>query len=118
MIFKDGYYCKGCGKKYTNTKYKWCKLCQTSGNKQIDDFIQEKTEKQSRDDIVFEWILYNQFENIKEIGRSDFSIIYSAIWKNGPLYYDDEYRNSKNEKVTLKYWYDSKNKINEFLNEV
>ena len=39
------------------------------------------------DDIVFEWIPYNQFNDIKEIGKSDFTIVYSAIWKDGPLHY-------------------------------
>ena len=36
------------------------------------------------DDIVFEWIPYNQFIDIKKIGGS-FVEVYSAIWKDGPL---------------------------------
>ena len=42
-------------------------------------------------DVVFEWIPYNQFSDIKEIGRGGFATVYSAIWKDGPLKYD-EYR--------------------------
>ena len=38
-------------------------------------------------DIVFEWIPYNQFNDIKEIGKSDFITVYSAIWRDGPLRY-------------------------------
>ena len=40
------------------------------------------------DDIIFEWIPYNQFDDIKEIRKGDFATIYSAIWKGGPLYYN------------------------------
>jgi hypothetical protein len=39
-------------------------------------------------DTVFEWIPFSKFSDIKEIGKSGYSSIYSAIWKDGPLYYD------------------------------
>ncbi|EXX71020.1 kinase-like domain-containing protein [Rhizophagus irregularis DAOM 181602=DAOM 197198] len=39
-------------------------------------------------DIVFEWIPYNQFINIKEIGEGGFAKVYLAIWKDGPLQYN------------------------------
>ena len=39
----------------------------------------------SLSDIVFEWIPYDQFSDIKEIGRGGFATVYSAIWKDGPL---------------------------------
>ena len=71
-------------------------------------------------DIVFEWIPYNQFSNIKKIGRSSFATVYSATWKDGPLQY--EYKGKyirkphyANYKVALKR---SQNIPNEFLNEV
>ena len=53
-------------------------------------------------DIVFEWVPYNQLENIKEISKGDIATIYSAIWKDGPLYYDDnkmEYLRKPNKKL-------------------
>src|SRR5688572_11349132 len=99
MVFKNGYYCENCGKKYTNTDNKWCKPCQinylqnnftnwTSENKEIDDFIQEKQLKINKwYDIVFEWIPYNQFDNIKKTGKDDFDICL-AMWKDGPLNYN------------------------------
>src|SRR5581483_1711487 len=111
MVLQDGYfdkYCKGCNKQYTVMKYKWCKLCQSSGNKQIDDFIEEKAENQSILDIKFELIPYNQFYNITEISRNDFTKICLTIWKNGHRY----------EKAILKYLYNSQNRTEEFLNEV
>ena len=75
-------------------------------------------------DIVFEWIPYNQFSNIKEIGRGGFATVYSAIWKDGPLKYNSsskEYTRNlsdSNYKVALKFLHNSQNITNEFLNEV
>src|SRR5271156_5713172 len=99
MIFNNNY-CEECGKKYTfifGTEYKWCNSCYklknftnwTSENKKIDDFIRETQLKFNKDeDIVFEWIPYNQFMNIKEVGKDNETTLYSAIWKDGPLYFD------------------------------
>ena len=46
--------------------------------------MQLKIDKYS--DIIFEWIPYNQFSDIKEIGRGGFATVYSAIWKDGPFF--------------------------------
>ena len=55
----------------------------------INNFIQEMQLKiDSYYNIIFEWIPYNQFDNIKEIGKDGLFIIYSAIWNNSQLYYD------------------------------
>jgi serine/threonine protein kinase len=94
----------------------------TSGNKKIDNLIQEMQLKiDSYQSIIFEWIPFNQFINIKEIGKGGFAIVYSAIWKDGPLCYDSEYgyiRNNWNKDVALKCLYNSQNISSEFLNEV
>src|SRR5438874_13234362 len=94
--------CNKCGEKYTDVVWKWCKPCQidnlkgnfmnwTSGNEKIDGLIQEMQLKINKyRDIVFEWIPYNQFSNIKEIGKGGFATVYSAIWKDGKLYYDED----------------------------
>jgi len=122
--------CKKCGKYFTNIEYKWCKPCQikelksfTSGNEKIDDLIQEMQLKiDCPQNIVFEWIPYDQFSDVKEIGKDDSATIYSAIWKDGPLKYDNsenEYtRNQQNKKVALKYLFNSQNITNEFPDEV
>jgi hypothetical protein len=73
------------------------------------------------DDIVFEWILYNQFSDINEIKKSDSVTVYLAMWKDGPLSYDFnkyEYTRSQNTKVILEYLHDSQNITSELLNEV
>ena len=84
---------KKCGREYANVYNKWCKPCQidnlkttnlTSGNEKIDNFIQEMQLKiDEYNDIVFEWIPYNQFSDInKEIVKGGFATVYSAIWKD------------------------------------
>jgi hypothetical protein len=55
----------------------------TSGNKKI------------------EWKPYDQFDEIKETGRNSFMIVYSAIWKDCPLY----------SQVALKCLHNSQNQI-------
>ena len=114
-------------------KNQWCQPCQinhlkenfinwTSGNKEIDDFIQEmQSEIKNYNDIVFEWISYNQFDNIEKLSENGFSIIYSAILKNGPLYYNitaKKYERLSNKKVILGSLNNSQNSANKFLNEV
>ena len=75
----------------------------------------------SHGDILFKWIPYNQFDNIVEIGKGDFATVYSAIWKDGPLNYNDykaEYSRKSDKKVALKCLHNSQNIFSEFLNEV
>src|SRR3954468_6375790 len=102
MVFPD-IYCKKCNEQYKNifrADDEWCKSCQinnlkqnftnwTSGNIKIDNLIQEMQLKINESvDIIFEWIPYDQFSNIKEIDKGGFATIYSAIWNNGSLFYN------------------------------
>ena len=130
----DYWQCKKCDKKYTDVDNKWCKSCQrnnlknnftnwTSENEEIDNFIQEMQLKINKYNIiVFEWMPYNQFNNINKISEDYFAKVYSAIWKDGPLCYDkSEYeyvRKFENMKVTLKCLRNSQIIIPKFLNEV
>ncbi len=120
--------CEKCGEVYTNVEERWCKSCQidnlkknftnwTSENEIVDYYIQEQQQKISRPHcIIFEWIPYNQLNDIKEIN----SDLYSAIWNDGPLYYcfrKREYvRKSGNQKVILEFLYNSPGI--ELLNEI
>jgi hypothetical protein len=91
----------------------------TSGNEKIDKFIQEKQLKiKDYNDVIFEWIPYNQFNEIKETGRNDLITAYSAIWKDGPLQYNNYNRSNKNKEVALKCLYNSTNPIEFVINEV
>ncbi|UZO11839.1 uncharacterized protein OCT59_003395 [Rhizophagus irregularis] len=95
---------------------------QISGNEKIDYFIQEMQLKiNNYDDIVFEWIPYSQFKNIKKVGKGGFSTVYLAKWKDGPLKYDADkkiYYRNPNRKIALKWLYNSQNITDKFLNEV
>jgi hypothetical protein len=128
--FKESF-CEKCRNIYTDAQSKWCRSCQidylrqnftswTSENKRIDNFIQGMQLKINKpNDIMFEWISYNQFNNIKEIGKGGFAIVYSAIWEDGPLHYDwNKYTRESNQKVALKCLNNSQNITDEFLNEV
>ena len=89
--------CNKCVKKYTSEYRSWCKPCQidnlkgnftnwTSGNEKIDELIQEMQLNINKyNDIIFEWIPYNQFSDIKEIGRGGFATVYSVTWKDGMM---------------------------------
>jgi hypothetical protein len=94
----------------------------TSGNEKIDDFIQEKQLKgNDYNDIMLEWIPYNQFSKIKETGKNGHITLYSAIWKDGPLYYkyqEYEYKRDSNKEVVLKCLYNSQESIDSLINEV
>jgi hypothetical protein len=126
MVFPSKYYCEKCGEKYTNVKNKWCKPCfingiknNTSGIEIIDNLIQEIQLKiDASCEKIFEWIPYNQFINIIESEKRDFDILYSAIWRDGPLNYNNRYYRKQNEIVTLRCFDNSHNITNEFLNEV
>src|SRR6185437_9948257 len=84
MVLQDEY-CEKCGEEYTNIENRWCKLCQmdylknnftnwSSGNEKIDNYIQEMQLKIDHHyDTILKWIPYNQFDNIKEINKNDFS---------------------------------------------
>ena len=98
-------------------------LMWTSGNEKIDDFIQERQLKiNNDDDIVFEWIPYNQFNEIKETEKNGLITVYSALWKDGPLYkkhqQDKNYTRDSNKKVALKYLYNLQESIDSLIDEV
>ncbi|EXX78254.1 Cla4p [Rhizophagus irregularis DAOM 197198w] len=133
IIILQDKYCKQCGNIYTDSYHKWCKECQinhfkenfanwTSENKDIDELIQEKQLKiDEYDDIVFEWVPYNHFNNIKEIDKSGFAVVYSAKWRNGPLCYNVDrikYTRDLNKTIALKCSHNSQNTNNKFLDEV
>ncbi|CAB4440472.1 unnamed protein product [Rhizophagus irregularis] len=129
LVFSNKYfdkYCQKCGNKIDYDK--WCKSCHvnylknnftnwTSRNEIIDNFIQMKQLNVKKiSDLIFEWIPYNELVEIKEIGKSGFSV---AVWKEGPLYYDvvEKEWMKESEKVVLKYLSNIQNITDEFLNE-
>ncbi|EXX74381.1 Rad53p [Rhizophagus irregularis DAOM 197198w] len=132
LVFYEKYfenYCNICGEEYSNKQYEWCNPCQinylkanfenwTSGSKQIDDYIQEKQlQIYNLWEMIFEWIPYNQFNNIKEMGYDSATV----TWKDGPLYYnfiERKWMRKSGKKVTIKYLNVEKNFMYEYLNKV
>ncbi|GES95559.1 kinase-like domain-containing protein [Rhizophagus clarus] len=132
IVFQSGH-CEKCGEQYinqTDANYKWCKPClinhlknSTSGIEKIDNLIQGMQSRiKSYNDIIFEWVPYDQFEDVTIIGKGGFATVYSAIWKDGPLNYDylikKEFVRKSGTKVALKCLFNSQNLSNEFLNEI
>jgi hypothetical protein len=92
-----------------------------SENERIDNFVQEMQLNIEDCNIVFEWIPYNQFNEIKEMGKNSSIIMYSAIWKDGPLHYDyiyAKYIRDSNKEVALKCLQNSQNNVEILINEV
>jgi hypothetical protein len=118
------YYCKTCGNKNED---KWCKHCcmnqlkndfmnWTSGNEKINDFIQKKQLEFKNNEILFEWIPFNKFINVEELGDN---CLTTAIWKDGPLYYNKiGCRKKSYESVCLKCLHNTQDVNDEFLTEV
>ncbi|GBB97029.1 hypothetical protein RclHR1_00290027 [Rhizophagus clarus] len=67
----------------------------------------------------FEWIPYDQFDDVKEISKNNLVISYSAMWKNGPLYWRswNEYKRVPYKTVVLKYLGNSQNITEKSLNK-
>ena len=112
--------CEKCYRICINRSERLCKRCQiSSGNDKIDNLIKEMQLKIKSP--VFEWIPYNMLSDIEIIAEYEFTKLYSAIWKDGPLTYNVnkiKYIRNQNMKVNLKCLYNSQNIINEFLNKV
>jgi len=65
--------------------------------------------------------LYDQFNEIKEIGNDCSVTVYSAIWKDGTIYYNceyEEYTRNSDKEVALKCFNNSQNLIELIINEV
>ncbi|RIA79780.1 kinase-like domain-containing protein [Glomus cerebriforme] len=115
--------CEEC--KQPKTHYFWCNVCNakrfqqnfnnwSSGNDDIDKFIQDTQLSATSNYKVLEWIPYDRFHNIKYIAKGGFGKVYKANWIDGDIYYWDNEnqnwkRNGSNMKVALKSLNNSKN---------
>ncbi|PKY50486.1 kinase-like protein [Rhizophagus irregularis] len=95
----------------------------TSGNKDIDEFIQQSQLNAVYFSKYLEWIPFENFEDITYITKGGFGKIYSAKWPEGFIYsWNIENqkwnRYRRNIKVALKSLDNSSCKSTEFLNEI
>ena len=91
--------CEECNQqctKHDGTDNKWCQPCNskhfkndfdkwTSGNIDIDKFIQKIQLAADSQNKVIEWIPYHRLKYTKEIVRSGFEPAYSAFWLDGKI---------------------------------
>src|SRR5688572_1455206 len=91
---------------YRPPKKLWCKECVpcviegwTSGNSEIDKFIKDtiynaKYLKYDRYPLFLEWVPFDRFEDIKQIGEGGFAKVYSVKWIDGKANYTKQYNKS------------------------
>ncbi|RIA84358.1 kinase-like domain-containing protein [Glomus cerebriforme] len=123
--------CEEC--KHRNEWY-WCNTCNaeqfqrnfknwSSGNDDIDKFIQHTQLSATDYSKVLEWIPYDRFHNIEYIAKGGFGKVYKAKWIDGYIdYWDNKNQNWKrrypNKDVALKSLNNSKNVTLEFIKEI
>jgi serine/threonine protein kinase len=116
------------------TEELWCKECDpfrmiegwTSGNNDIDKFIKDTIydARNSEYSRFLEWVPFDRFEDIKQIGVGGFAKVYSATWIDSEAFYtrqgDGSWKKNEPEsmKVALKRLNGSQNMSAEYLNEV
>ncbi|RHZ85058.1 hypothetical protein Glove_71g72 [Diversispora epigaea] len=125
--------CPECNLEYS--KYNWCKPCNskrfqndfnnwTSGNDKIDKFIQDAQLNADINWEAIEWISYDRFKDVKQIGKGGFGTIHYARWNGGPIKEWDienqqwkRYQYEDGVKVALKK-FDNFVNFNDVLNEM
>ncbi|RHZ84242.1 hypothetical protein Glove_84g16 [Diversispora epigaea] len=110
-------WCKPCNSKHFQNDFnKW-----TSGNDKIDRFIQDAQLNANHGWDVIEWIPYERFKDVKQIGKGGFGTIHYARWIDGLINRRD-YENQQWERyfdieVALKK-FDCFVNFNDVLNEM
>ncbi|GES76008.1 kinase-like domain-containing protein [Rhizophagus clarus] len=123
--------CSYCNKPFT--KELWCKECDprhmiegwSSGNNDIDKFIKDAIydARKHSSERFLEWVPFNRFKYIKQIGIGGFAKVYSATWIDGKAEYVIQSgvwkkKESQPIKVALKRLNGSQNMSAEYLNEL
>ncbi|RHZ89587.1 hypothetical protein Glove_13g125 [Diversispora epigaea] len=122
--------CPECNQK--ETSWIWCKSCNskhfqndfnnwTSGNDKIDKFIQDAQLNAGIHYLAIEWIPYDQFKDVKQIGKGGFGTIHYARWIDGSIEEWDienqQWKRYRNREVALKK-FDKFVNFNDVLNEM
>ncbi|RGB34000.1 kinase-like domain-containing protein [Rhizophagus diaphanus] len=116
--------CKKCNYECNVTHYQQDINNWTSGNDDIDKFIQDtQLSAHKYTTSALEWIPYNRFYNIKYIAKGGFGKVYKANWIDGYIHKWNKYNNNwerqdKNMFVALKSLNYSKNITLELMNEM
>jgi len=120
--------CENC--KQPNTDLLWCWLCYskhfqqnfinwTSGNHEVDEFIQKVQLNANDFNKVTEWIEYDSFKNVEFLAKGGFGTIYKAIWKDGQILHwnskNNQWVRSGEKAVALKCFHNSQNITTDLL---
>jgi len=131
--YKEYGLCKECSQPNTSYNYfAWCQSCNskhfqqdfnkwTSGNKEIDEFIQKFQLNATRQEEVLEWIPYEKFREIEYLAKGGFGTVHKAKWIDGYIWYWNIDQNKwyrYNTDVVLKCLNNSQNLTTDFLQEV
>ncbi|GBC18966.2 kinase-like domain-containing protein [Rhizophagus irregularis DAOM 181602=DAOM 197198] len=123
--YYNNYWCQSCNSKHFQEDFKnW-----TSGNHEVDKFIQSLQIKSNDCSEVLEWIEYDKLEKVEYLAKGGFGITYKAIWKDGYILdwnlENNQWERSKkssktyeNYPVVLKCLHNSQDITAEFLREV
>ena len=126
--YKEYGLCKQCNQPKNN--YYWCRICTfqqnfknwTSGNHDVDEFIQKTQLKARKFNEIIEWVEYDRFENVEYLAKGGFGTTYKAIWKDGPIDYwgskNNQWKRYRYWPVALKCLHNSQDITAEFLREV
>ncbi|POG65882.1 hypothetical protein GLOIN_2v1844504 [Rhizophagus irregularis DAOM 181602=DAOM 197198] len=90
--------------KQANTGQDWCQTCNskrfqqnfnnwTSGNDDLDKFIQTNQLSAKNEQQLLEWIPYDRFHAVKYIAEGGFGKVYEASWKDGNILHWDVNKN-------------------------
>jgi hypothetical protein len=82
--YKENGLCKECKQPRVSRYWCQCKFQQnfknwTSGNNEVDKFIQKAQLKAKYFREILEWIEYDRFENVKYLAKGGFGTIYKEI---------------------------------------
>ena len=114
----NDYWCQSCNsKRFQNDFNKW-----TSGNKEIDEFIQNFQSNATRRQEVLEWIPYEKFSDIEYLAKGGFGTVHKAEWIDGYILYwntnVNKWNRIPNQNIVLKSLNNSQNITTDFLQEV
>ena len=120
-IKSNGNWCQPCISEYFQQNFKnW-----TSGNHDVDEFIQKAQLKAKSTKQIIEWIEYDRFDDVKYLAKGGFGTTYKAIWKDGYIgkwdSRNDQFireNDGKDHPVALKCLHNSQDITVEFLREV
>ncbi|RGB36237.1 kinase-like domain-containing protein [Rhizophagus diaphanus] len=111
------HYCRSCKSQHFQQNFKnW-----TSGNHDVDEFIQKTQLKAEYEWELVEWIEYDKFKDVEYLAKGGFGTTYKAVWKDGPWetsYRNYEFKRKGEIKVALKCLHNSQDITTEFLKEV